>query len=78
MHLLKLILRQTPQGLSPPELYNIRADPGEANDLAGSMPEVVNRFIQFSNSLESLDAREAPLDDESKTRDALRSLGYVQ
>ena len=74
----KLLLRQTPQGLLPPLLYNIVTDPGETTDLAGSMPDKVRRIILLSNSLESLDSGEAPLREDSKTREALRSLGYVQ
>lgn len=74
----KLLLRQTPQGLLPPQLHNIVTDPGETTDLADSMPERVRRMILLSNSLQSLESEEAPLEGDSKTREALRSLGYVQ
>lgn len=74
----KLILRQTPQGLLPPELYDVEGDPDETTNLAGDRPEVVNHLIELSNGLESLGAEQAPLEPDSKTRDALRSLGYVQ
>jgi len=74
----KLFLRQTPEGLLPPQLYNIVTDPGETEDLADSMRDEVHRIILLSNSLESLESGAAPLQGESKTREALRSLGYVQ
>ena len=58
-----------------PELYDLHADPGEANNLASERPEEVARLQALLGSMGSLDTRRA--DETSEVRERLRSLGYV-
>ena len=69
-----------PEG-GPPELYDPEADPGETRNLAGERPEVV---AELRRRLEAWNAgrppQPAPTDGPSldeETREALRSLGYL-
>jgi len=64
-----------------PELYKVSDDPGEKNNLYGTLPELENRFqlrlrslIEESTQLSSLTIPE--LDQELQRR--LKALGYVQ
>ncbi len=60
-----------------PELYDLRADPGETNDLAAAMPELADEMR------ERIEALGADVDDSTRTEitdDAarrLRALGYI-
>jgi tetratricopeptide (TPR) repeat protein len=58
-----------------PELYDLRADPGEARNLVGERPQQVARFQSLLQSVGSLDARR--VDETSEVKQRLRSLGYI-
>jgi arylsulfatase A-like enzyme len=72
-----------PRGLKPQELYHLRVDPGETQDLAGShqplvadLKKRVDRIQQYA--LGRATAPEEGVELDQATRDRLKALGYVQ
>ena len=74
---LKLIL---PEG-GPAELYDLAADPGEARNLAAQRPAVVTELATRLERWAAGGGVEATTDSEpaldAETREALKSLGYI-
>ena len=63
-----------------PELYDLRADPGETHNLFGARPEQVARLEKELDAFladASLDVREAARQPTPEELERLRSLGYV-
>jgi choline-sulfatase len=58
-----------------PELYDLRADPGESRNLAGEQPGQVAASRALLRSVSNLEVRRA--DDTSEVKERLRALGYV-
>jgi arylsulfatase A-like enzyme/Flp pilus assembly protein TadD len=58
-----------------PELYDLRADPGESRNLAESQTQQAAELRQRLRSLANLDVRR--IDETSEVKDRLRALGYV-
>jgi Flp pilus assembly protein TadD len=61
--------------LPVPELYDLRADPGEARNLAADRPQLAARLQARLRSIARLDV--SRVDETAEVRDRLRSLGYV-
>ncbi|MEM7481441.1 MAG: sulfatase [Acidobacteriota bacterium] len=66
----------------PPRLYDLAADPGEANDLAPGRPEAVDKMRELlektrasAQPIPEAESERAPLSEEEKAR--LRALGYL-
>jgi arylsulfatase A-like enzyme len=76
----KLILRAEPAG-GAPELYEWRADPGEARDLAPTRPDRVNALHEdlgsFERTLAAGAAGAAVELDDARLRE-LETLGYIE
>jgi arylsulfatase A-like enzyme len=69
-----------PNGERPDEVYDLRTDPGEQHDLAGSqIPDVVEAMGELRRRL--AEARELPMtetiDLDAQTREKLEALGYL-
>ncbi|CAN5485924.1 hypothetical protein BH23ACI1_BH23ACI1_21710 [soil metagenome] len=62
-----------------PELYNLREDPGELNNVYAARQSLADRMIEQASRLgHEMDARAAPVRQaDQETLDRLRSLGYV-
>jgi Flp pilus assembly protein TadD len=60
-----------------PELYDLRADPGEARNLVGAQPDTVERLRRLLDDVRSADRGTARTSEDSETRERLRSLGYL-
>jgi tetratricopeptide (TPR) repeat protein len=60
-----------------PELYDLDADPGQANNLGGTEPDVSRRLDDFIASVRSSARRESTRTMGADEIEALRSLGYV-
>lgn len=58
-----------------PELYDLRADPGEAHNLVGERTQQVARFQELLQAVGRLDARR--VDETTEVKQRLRSLGYI-
>ena len=72
----KLVERPSPEGGYAASLYDLRTDPGEANDVATAHPDVVARLRA---TLPALDPAARPAAErDPKVLDQLRSLGYVE
>jgi hypothetical protein len=74
----KLIAHQ-PSGRT--ELYDMRADPGERDDLSGARPEIEGRLMarvmeQQARARETGVRSSAPLELDPEMIDALEALGY--
>lgn len=66
---------------APRQLYDLRADPREVDNLADSMPELSAslREVLVRKNRESVSAEETPsLPDAPGLRERLRSLGYIE
>jgi choline-sulfatase len=59
-----------------PELYDLRTDPAEASNLAGSRPEAVDALRSLLSSLQ-VEPQEPALPESADTRERLQSLGYL-
>jgi tetratricopeptide (TPR) repeat protein len=60
-----------------PELYDLRRDPGEADDLAAREPGRVERMRALLAPFQSADARPQARAEARETLERLRSLGYL-
>jgi arylsulfatase A-like enzyme/Tfp pilus assembly protein PilF len=60
-----------------PELYDLRADPGEMRDLSQSRAADVRELQRLLGELRAADRRAAPARENPETREQLRSLGYL-
>ncbi|RMF75207.1 MAG: hypothetical protein D6738_04330 [Acidobacteria bacterium] len=80
---LKLVVVPGPDGgPDEVELYDLAADPAESANLANSRPDDVARLrARLDELLAAYGARagdeEVPADEDSRIRDAMRGLGYV-
>jgi arylsulfatase A-like enzyme/Flp pilus assembly protein TadD len=61
--------------LPVPELYDLKADPGETQNLASARPTDVEKRRALLGSFPSGDVR--PTDETAEVKDRLRALGYV-
>jgi len=66
---------------SEPELYNIKDDPGELINLAGSKTDIANeldkQLQEFLNKTSSPEEEETEVEMDEQTREKLMSLGYI-
>ncbi len=82
VHKLILANENNPRGLEPTELYNIREDPAEMNNLAGEREEVeasLHTLIEKTESYaldHSVEGQEGEIDEATQER--LKALGYVE
>jgi arylsulfatase A-like enzyme/tetratricopeptide (TPR) repeat protein len=60
-----------------PELYDLRADPGEARNVAGAQHARAAEMRDALNRMRRLDKGPRRSADEADTRERLRSLGYL-
>lgn len=60
-----------------PELYDLRADPREARNLAAAQPAAVERLRRLLDEVRRADPGPARAPEDSETRERLRSLGYL-
>jgi arylsulfatase A-like enzyme/Flp pilus assembly protein TadD len=60
-----------------PELYDLSADPGEKQNLAGGRPEETSRLRSLLASMRATDTKAAPAPESAETLARLRALGYV-
>jgi arylsulfatase A-like enzyme/tetratricopeptide (TPR) repeat protein len=64
-----------------PELYDVAADPGETSNLAGSLPQVVDRMREeladVESSMGKAPSTAAPVEMDEETQKKLAALGYV-
>lgn len=60
-----------------PELYDLRADPGETRNLAQAEPERLEDMRRLLAHFRTSDRGAAPAPESAETRERLRSLGYA-
>jgi tetratricopeptide (TPR) repeat protein len=60
-----------------PELYDLRADPGELHNRVAAEPAVLERLRTRLNGLRAQDAGPSPREESADTRERLAALGYV-
>jgi tetratricopeptide (TPR) repeat protein len=60
-----------------PEFYDLRNDPGERTDLAGTRPEIEEELARQLDGVLSRAAASTPSKLDPQTAEQLRSLGYV-
>ncbi len=62
-----------------PELYDLKADPGETHNLSAERPEVSERMLaRLTEALRTGGEKEAGQPENADTAERLRALGYVQ